>query len=328
MSLSDTALVTLAQAKNFIRVDAATSLNVPAEYVGLGDGETVEFTLDNTPISGSLKLYVDGVLQVEDTDFTISEATITFTTAPVADAPITASYDTTAGDNTFESYDDNLLENLINAATKKAEVYTGRAFIQRSITESHNGDGLDILRLYRQPVALVTSVSYKKVVRKTGDGSTTAFALGNTPKSSSLTVYVDGVLQTVDEDYILSGSTVTFTSAPSDGAKIIFRYEVELDLADDYSERLHIGRLHGSWLENYEYVIVYTAGYAATRAATQALAPDAVTAILIAVATWYGNRMGVKSENVSGVGSVDYGEPGELPPASKRLLNSLKVSFI
>lgn len=328
MSLSATALVTLAQAKNYIRADAAASLNMPAEYVGLGDGETVEFTLDNTPVSGSLKLYVDGVLQVEDTDFSLSETTITFNTAPASDAPITASYDAAAGDDTFESYDDDLLESLINAATKRAEDYTGRAFVQRSITERHHGDGLEVLRLYKQPVVSITSVSYERVKGKTGDGATTAFALGYTPMANSLTVYVDGVLKTVDEDYTLSGRTVTFTSAPSDGAKIIFRFNVELDLVDDYVEWLHIGRLKGSWLKNYEYVIAYTAGYAATMAATQALVPDAVTAVLIAVATWYGNRMGVKSENVSGVGSVDYGEPEELPPASKKLLYSLKVSFI
>ena len=147
MSLSATALITVVQAKNYIRLDAASSLTIAAEYVGAGDGAETVFTLDNTPISGSLKLYLNNVLQVEDTAFTLSTATVTFTVAPTSTHPITASYEYTASDNTFESYDDDLLENLINAATKKCEDYTGRAFIQRAITSSINGTGTDDLRI-------------------------------------------------------------------------------------------------------------------------------------------------------------------------------------
>jgi len=261
MSLNDTALVTVTEAKSYLRANAAASLQIPAEYVGMGDGETVGFTLDNTPVSGSLKLYVNGVLQVEGTDFTLSGATITFTEAPAA-VPITASYDAAAGDNTFESYDDALLEILINAATKKAEDYTGRAFIQREITETRIGDGTKILKLYKQPVTEISSI-------------------------------------TLDSDEMT-----------------------------DYSERLSIGRLYHLvvWTLDSEIEVTYTAGYAATRAATQALVPDAVTAVMVAVAFWYDNRLGVKSENIAGVGSVDYGEPSEMPPEALRLLDSLRVS--
>ncbi len=159
MSLGDLALVTLVQAKNYLKVDAAASLHVDAEYVGVGNDVLVEFTLDNTPVEGSLKLYVAGVLQIETTDFSISGATITFVGTPASPDPITATYDYAAGANTFESYDDDLLERLIEAATKKAEDYTGRAFIQREITETRIGDGSQVLKLYRQPVVDVASVT-------------------------------------------------------------------------------------------------------------------------------------------------------------------------
>ena len=268
MTLSATALVNLTQAKNYLRVDAAASLHVDAEYVSVGDvGGTVEFDLANIPIEGSLKLYVvdrDPALQVEDTDFTISGLTITFTEAPTSGKAITASYDHAAEDDTFESYDDDLLERLIVAATKKSEDYTGRAFIQREIVETRIGDGTKTLKLYKMPVDDVTSI-------------------------------------TVGGDALI-----------------------------EWSERLSIGRIYHliAWELDAEIIITYDAGYDTDRTVTQALVPDAVIAVLIAVAAWYENRMGIKSQNISGIGSVDYGDLEGLPEASKRKLDSLRVSVI
>ena len=324
MSLSDNALVTLTQAKNFLRMDASASLRVDAEYVGVGDGATKDFTLDYTPIEGSLRLYVNNALQTETTHYTIADKTITFVTAPTLDHPVTASYDKTATDDTFEDFDDDLLERMIEAATREAEDYTGRAFVQREITESHHGNGSRTLRLYRRPVVSVSSVSYKRIMRSTGDGETVAFSLGYTPKSGSLTVYVDNVLQVADTDYTLSGQVVTFASAPTDGAEIIFRFEVSLVLNTSYFENLYIGRLIGTWLSGYEYVAVYTAGHGATRALAQVAIPDAMMAVLIAVSNLWENRLGLTSQNVSGVGSASFGGLG-LPDASKALLQPLRV---
>ena len=258
MTLSATALVDLVTAKNYLRIDAAASLHISAEFLGVGDGSDVTFDLNNTPIEGSLKLYVNDVLQVETTDFSISTATITFVTAPTLNYGITASYDYSAGDDTFESYDDELLENLINAATKKAEDYTGRAFVQREIIETHIGDNKPVLRLYKQPVVSVDTITVG------GDDLTT------------------------------------------------------------WTERLTIGRLYHSvvWPLDYEIVVTYTAGYAATRAATQALVPDAVQAVLLMVAYLYENRTDqVDSINITGIGSTSY----KLPSQAEDLLKPLVV---
>lgn len=264
MALSDTALVTLVQAKNYLRVDAAASLIVAAEYIGKGNGSAVEFTLDDTPVEGSLKLYVDNVLQVEDTDFGITGVTITFDIAPGVDEGITANYSYAAGANTFESYDDDLLEMLIEAATKQAEDYCGRDFVQREITETRIGDATQVLKLYKQPVTDVASIS-------------------------------------------VAGEALT-----------------------TWSERLSIGRVYHLvvWPRDYEIVVIYTAGYGTNRAATQALVPDAVAAVLKAVAAWYENRMGVKSQGIAGIGSTDYGGIEGLPEAAKKNLDSLRVNLL
>lgn len=55
----------------------------------------------------------------------------------------------------------------------------------------------------------------------TGDGSTTSYALSETPpNANSLLVAVDGIIQKVTTNYILSGSSLTFTGAPVASAEI------------------------------------------------------------------------------------------------------------
>ncbi len=331
MALSSTALVTLIQAKNYLRIDAASSLHVDAEFLGVGDGADVTFDLDHSPIEGSLILKVNDVLQVETTNFSISVATITFVVAPPLNQGITASYDYAAGANTFESYDDEELERLIEAATKKAEDYTGRAFVQGSITEQHSGDGTTILRLYRQPVVTITSVRrhyYEQV--GTGDGIIVEFTLDNTPITGSVILYVDGVLQVITTDYTIAGAIITFVAAPADGTIITANYNIAV--VADYTERLHIGRLYREllWTQDYIYEVVYTAGYGVGRAATQALVPDAVAAVLLMVAYLYENRIDmVHSESITGVGTTTY----ELPlyvekSGAKQYLEALRVNLL
>lgn len=60
---------------------------------GTVNGSNVTFTLTNTPVTTlSLSLYVDGILQLQTTDYTLSSATITFTTAPALGQSIRAVY--------------------------------------------------------------------------------------------------------------------------------------------------------------------------------------------------------------------------------------------
>lgn len=324
MTLAATALVTLAQAKAYLRVDSAASLQAWAEYVGEGDASETEFTLDNTPIGGSLRLFVNNVLQVETTDYSISTATITFVTPPGSGLSITASYDYAASADTFESYDDDILEGLIEAATKIAEDYSDRAFIQRSITEYHEGDGDKTLRLFKRPVVSIASVV--RDVSETasdGDGSTVDWTLQEEPTSGSVKVYVDGALQTLTTDYTISGSVVTFVSAPADGAKIAFTYTHTIIAISEYTEQLQKGKIIGQavWARKIIYTIVYIAGEAATRAATQALVPDAVTAVLLILSDLFEHQGDtVDSENIAGLGASSY----KLPSRAERILFGMK----
>ena len=55
----------------------------------------------------------------------------------------------------------------------------------------------------------------------TGNNSTTAFTLSETPaNANSVMVFVDGILQKSSTNYSISGATLTFTSAPASSAEI------------------------------------------------------------------------------------------------------------
>jgi hypothetical protein len=325
MTLANTALVTLNQAKAFLKIDPAVSLHIDAEYVGVGDNNATVFTLDHAPLTGTYKVWTNTAgtpaLKVETTDYSISSTTLTFVVKPAAGVIITASYDYAAATDTFESYDDDILERLIEAATKKAEDYCGRRFINVAETEQHTGDGTKILRLYRRPINSITSVVYKKVDAFTGDGSTLVYTLS---ESGTLhAVYVAGTLKTVTTHYAVSGTTLTFTggNAPADDAEVVVRYSVTVTHID-YEEFLSIGRLKGTWYKDYIYEVVYSAGYGADRATVQPLIPDAVMGVLVILANLYNNRVGVESEFYPGNGSTSY---TPIPELAKQHLHSLKV---
>ena len=66
-----------------------------------------------------------------------------------------------------------------------------------------------------------TSVPSKTFDTFTGNGSTTTLTLSQTPSSvNNVFVYFDGVAQTPVTDYTLSGNTLTFSSAPSNGVVV------------------------------------------------------------------------------------------------------------
>ena len=67
------------------------------------------------------------------------------------------------------------------------------------------------------------------VVRFSGDGSDTTFALGRTISNvQDILVSVDGVVQDSAAYTIPDGSTLTFSAAPSSGTNNIFVYFLEL----------------------------------------------------------------------------------------------------
>ena len=82
-----------------------------------------------------------------------------------------------------------------------------------------------------------------------GDGSDTTFTLSDTGREADhLAIFVDRVRMTATTDYTLSGTTITFTRAPHNGAEIFVRVidkEYKNESTDTYQQyKFESGRNH------------------------------------------------------------------------------------
>lgn len=98
----------------------------------------------------------------------------------------------------------------------------------------------------------------------------------------------------------------------------------------DYTERLSGGYLWGSWAKDTEIIVTYTAGYIEwdSSADINTVIPEACLAVLDCVAEWYNNRIGIKTELVSGIGQVTYNDEYDLPQSAKAKLSGLRKSLL
>ena len=70
---------------------------------------------------------------------------------------------------------------------------------------------------------LSTTLSYSSGTA-TGDNSTTAFTISSGRSVNDVLVFVNGFMLTPTTDYTISGTTLTFTTAPATSAEICYRY--------------------------------------------------------------------------------------------------------
>ena len=70
---------------------------------------------------------------------------------------------------------------------------------------------------------IATTMTYTKGTF-TGDGSTTTITINSGRAVDDVLVFVNGVCLTPTDDYTISGTTLTFVTAPTSGAEITVRY--------------------------------------------------------------------------------------------------------
>jgi hypothetical protein len=214
-----------------------------------GDGSTTTFDLANTVPAGgefALQVFIDNVRQEPGSGkaYTLGAdgsgdlKRITFTAAPDASSAIyvLTNFDNEAfvnndikgqeffldadGDTSFTADTDDQID--IKIAGADDFKFSANAFNALSgstitidsgatITNSGTASGFVVASAYTHSKA-------------TGDGSTTAFTITSGRAVNDTLVFVNGICLVPTDDYTISGTTLTFQTAPASSAEITFRF--------------------------------------------------------------------------------------------------------
>ena len=165
------------------------------------DSSTTTFTLTYVVgSSSSILVSVSGVVQEPEVGYTISGggANIIFTEAP------------TSGDTIFVVY--------LGFARDVAQFNSGVITSQTELAERAAAD--DQFLIYDTSTSTLKKIQTSNIVAAsvnrtaTGDGSTTSFTVTNGVTATQCLVTINGIVQTVTTDYTVSGTTLTFGTAP------------------------------------------------------------------------------------------------------------------
>ena len=165
------------------------------------DSSTTTFTLTYVVgSSSSILVSVSGVVQEPEIGYTISGggAQIVFTAAP------------TSGDTIFVVF--------LGFARDVAQLNSGSITSQTELAERAASN--DFFILYDTSESALKKIQTSNIVAAsvnrtaTGDGSTTGFTVTSGVTAAQCLVTINGVVQTVTTDYTVSGTTLTFGTAP------------------------------------------------------------------------------------------------------------------
>ena len=179
------------------------------------DGSTTTFTLNFTVgSSASIMVSVAGVYQEPEVAYNLSDGgtKIVFTAAPES------------GDTVFVvflgiAYDVGTL--LGTGAITGQTAETSVADDDLILIYDTSADALR--KMTKANFAPAVTLSYSSGTA-TGDGSTTGFTINSGRAVADVLVLVNGVTLVPTTDYTISGTTLTFATAPAASAEIVYRY--------------------------------------------------------------------------------------------------------
>ena len=179
------------------------------------DGSTTTFTLNFTVgSSSSIMVSVAGVFQEPEVAYNLSDGgtKIVFTAAPES------------GDTVFVvflgiAYDVGTLlgTGAITGQTAETSVADDDLILIYDTSASA------LRKMTKANFAPAVTLSYSSGTA-TGDGSTTGFTINSGRAVADVLVMVNGVTLIPTADYTISGTTLTFATAPAASAEIVYRY--------------------------------------------------------------------------------------------------------
>ena len=183
-----------------------------------GDGSTTTFTLSQGAASANdLTVVVNNVRQEPGASksYTLSAPTsLVFNVAP-ADA------------DEIYVINPTQVESVVRAGDLSSGAITG----QTAETSVADGDTILMFDASASALRKITKANFSPAISltytagtATGDGSTTVFTINSGRAVADVLVIVNGVVLVPTTDYTISGTNLTFATAPGASAEIQFRY--------------------------------------------------------------------------------------------------------
>jgi len=194
-----------------------------------GNGSATAYTLSSTIADEArTQVYIDGVYQSKDT-YSTSGTTLTFSTAPPNTAAIeiihfttlagglskvdtfTGNGSTTAFAGSMSINDENNTQIYIDGVYQSKSNYSTSGSTVTFSTAPPNGSDIELVHFKELSLSGMSNDTF------TGNGSATAFTLGAEVTDENNTwVFINGVYQDKSV-YSISGTTLTFSTAPQNG---------------------------------------------------------------------------------------------------------------
>jgi hypothetical protein len=165
--------------------------------------------------AGFADVYVNGV-RMSSSDITITSGTSVVFASALADGDVVdvVAYGTF---NVAAIDASNITSGSLNIARIADSSITNAKLANDSITINGTPTALG------GSVSIVTTLTYSSGTA-TGDGSTTTATISSGRTVDDVLVFVNGFQLTPTTDYTISGTTLTFQTAPANNAEITFRY--------------------------------------------------------------------------------------------------------
>ena len=183
-----------------------------------GDGSTTTFTLSQSAASANdITVVVNNVRQEPGASksYTLSAPTsLVFNVAP-------------ASADEIYVINPTQVESIVRAGDISSGAITG----QTAETSVADGDTILMFDASASALRKITKANFSPAISltytagsATGDGSTTVFTINSGRAVADVLVIVNGVVLVPTTDYTISGTNLTFATAPAPSAEIQFRY--------------------------------------------------------------------------------------------------------
>lgn len=157
-------------------------------YTFVGDGTTVNYILSSSYYLNALEVNVDGLTYTKTIDYSLSGTTFTFVSAPPSESNI-----------------------LIRAFVNYSENGTASGSFSGSFTGSAQFTTLPNISIRVDNHLFI------------GNGTTTNYTLSQSYDENVLFVTVDGMSYALIEDFTLTGTTLSFVTAPPSSSNVLIK---------------------------------------------------------------------------------------------------------